>query len=488
MTRMDLLRRPTVRVRLVLTLLAVSVVLVVPAIYGLQRLVQVRDIAVDLRGSHAVAALALGRLETALGEVDGRYRGYLAAPDSAAAERARVALRRAERELRTLAHAGYADEAIRTARAVESMGVAAARVERLGREGDVRRATDRFFEQLRPRIAAAEATLDDLAGAIDRRSMGATRRAHEIGRSAARTVLVALAAALLIAFVLGLRLTDALVRPVRGLRRAMAGVAGGELDPPGDLDYERADELGDLTRSFRAMTEQLAELNRTKAEFVSTVTHDLKTPIHVIDGYAQMLRDGLYGDPDPAQREALEALSEQVALLLEQVHQLLDVSRIEAGAFRIETDEVRLVDLCTSLRRSFEGLARQKPLDFEVELDPSAPETIRADEHRLRNEILGNLLGNAFKFTERGGRVSVRIAGENGHVHFAVEDDGRGIAPDDLPHVFDRYYRGTNGRSGNGSGLGLAIALQITEAHGGDISVRSAPGGGTAFLVRLPAS
>lgn len=476
----------TLRARLILTLSAVGLLLVLPALYGLQRLAEVRDIATDLRAQNAVAALALGRLETALAEVDSRYRRFLASPEPRSRASATTAVRHAEEQLGILADAGYEQDAALAAAAVEALAVATDRLTILTDRGELDQATDLFFDEARPRLSAAEAALDGLAAAIDRRGTLALRRAHEVGRRAATTIVVALILSLLVAVTLGLGLVDSLVRPVRGLRRAMAGVAGGELEPPGELDYERRDELGDLNRSFRAMTEQLTQLNRTKAEFVSIVTHDLKTPIHVVNGYAQMLRDGLYGPPAPEQQEALEALGEQVEVLLEQVDQLLDLSRIEAGAFRIDKHEVRLVDLCTSLRRSFEALARQKPVDFRVDLAPTAPETILADEHRLRNEVLANLVGNAFKFTDPGGRIHLRIAGADGHVEFEVEDDGRGIAPEELPNVFDKYYQGNGGRGGNGSGLGLAIAREISEAHGGAISVTSDPGRRTTFRVRIP--
>ena len=172
---------------------------------------------------------------------------------------------------------------------------------------------------------------------------------------------------------------------------------------------ERVDEIGDLNRAFVSMTEQLAELNRIRAEFVSIVTHDLKTPINVLGGYAEMLQEGTYGELSEGQQDALSAMEEQAGVLLEQVNQLVDLSRYEAGAFRIDIDHLYLADFCTSLERAFEALAQQKGVRLEFDVGPQAPETIEADGDRLRNEVFGNLLANAFKFTDSGGRVSVKV-------------------------------------------------------------------------------
>lgn len=476
----------TIRIRLVLTLAAVAWLVALPAIYGLARLATLRDIVYDLQGRHASAWVALGRLDMSLAELDRRQRSHLATPDSASREAMWRSLGRASVQLAYLRDAGYAEETASATEALRRMVRATAELDRQLEADRVGEATDYFFAEVGPVTEAAQVSLDAIASAIDRRSLGAAARASHISASASRWVLVGLLAALFLAIVLGFYGTRALVRPIRELQDAMATVAGGDLDTPADLAYRRGDELGELNRSFRTMTQQLGELTRQRAEFVSIVTHELKTPINVIAGYAGMLRESLEQELSEDDRVALDAISEQVEALVDRVQQLLDLSRLEAGAFRLVREEVYLVDLCTGLERAFEGPARKWMIDFRVELDDSAPEKIVGDMDRLRNEVLGNLLGNAFKFTEPGGRVEVRIRGEGEGVVIQVADSGVGIPPYELPHIFERYYRGKEGARSAGAGLGLAIAREVVEAHGGTIEAESRPRTGTTFLIRLP--
>jgi signal transduction histidine kinase len=234
------------------------------------------------------------------------------------------------------------------------------------------------------------------------------------------------------------------------------------------------------------MTTQLQELNRLKAEFVSKTSHNLKTPINVIGGYAEMLADGLYGELDARQAEAVGGIQEQVDALTTQVRQLVDLSRMEAHAFTVRPQQVYVADLLLGIQRSFEALARQRDIDFRIDTDPSAPATIFGDEDRLRNEVLGNLLANAFKFSESGDRVTLRATGTGGRLVIEVSDTGVGIEPASLERIFDRYYQTGNGRRAAGSGLGLAIAREVVSRHGGQITVSSGEGEGTTFRVDLP--
>jgi signal transduction histidine kinase len=300
------------------------------------------------------------------------------------------------------------------------------------------------------------------------------------------STLIALVGSLAIALILGFGLTQLVTRPIERLRYAMNRVAEGEFDIGAPIEVGRRDELGDLARSFESMTDQLAELNRLKAEFVSKTSHNLKTPINVIAGYAEMLEDGLYGELDEKQAEAIRGIHEQVEALETQVRQLVDLSRMEAHAFTLRVQQVYLADLLLGVQRSFEALATQKDIYFEISTDPSAPATIFGDEDRLRNEVLGNLLANAFKFTESGGRVSVQATGSPDGLVIEVSDTGLGIESAALDRIFDRYYQTGNGKRAAGSGLGLAIAREVVSRHGGEITVSSEESEGTTFHVILP--
>ena len=477
----------SVRTRLVVTLSLLIAVLAVPAGYAVLRLRAVRDIALDLQGRDAAASLAVGRLESALGQLDWSERSYIAVPGEESRLRMYAALDSAEAAVRTLRRAGFEDE-VRQAEALLSfLGPSTARTEALIRAGEEARATEQF-QEIKPLFERARASLGPVAEAIDRRGSGSAEEARRLSQTAVRTTLLALVVALTAALLVGIWLTGTLTGPLWKMGRAVGRVARGDFRDPGDLPYGRSDELGELSRAFRRMTRELEELARLKAEFVSVATHELKTPLNVISGYGEMLEAGEYGPLTSEQSDAVTHIHEQSRMLDRLVSQLLDLSRIEAGVFTIEMEPVDLGHLVRGLERSFQPLAIQRDIAFTVEAHPSAPELIDGDVDRLRNEVLGNLLSNAFKFTPRGGSVRLRVRGGEEVVAFEISDTGRGIAPDDVPRIFEKYFQPDRTSRALGAGLGLAIAREVVLAHGGTIDVTSAPGEGSRFLVTLPRS
>jgi signal transduction histidine kinase len=236
------------------------------------------------------------------------------------------------------------------------------------------------------------------------------------------------------------------------------------------------------------MTQQLAELDKLKAEFVSVASHELKTPINVVLGYLQLLDEGVYGQLSGEQRDVLKTLDTQVQSLARLVRQLLDISRFEAGGNKLEIRRFSLGAFLEDLERAFQVLARQREIRFVVRRGEDLPGEVNWDADRM-NEVLGNLLSNAFKFTPRGGEVDLIIEASDGDVHLEVKDSGAGIPSEHLPHIFEKFYQADNQRAAasKGSGLGLAIAKSIVEAHGGTISCDSTPGVGTTFTIQLPA-
>lgn len=479
----------TLRRRLVMTLACMTMVLVLPAFYAIGRLNEIRDIAFELKGKHGAAEVALSRLEADLVQVDASLRSYVADPSPESRAGVFETLGETRSQLAGLTEAGYEGETAAAEAALQALEYVTLRLERLLYEGEVGRATDFFFEEIQPVLREAKASLTPVSEAVDRQGEAATDRAAELANATATTIPIAVLISLGFAVLIGVLIIGKFITPLQRLRLAMSHVAQGNFEAPPELSVERVDELGDLNRSFVSMTEQLAELHRMRAEFVSIVTHDLKTPINVLGGYAEMLQDGTYGELSEGQRGALAAMEEQAGVLLEQVNQLVDLSRYEAGAFRIDAEDLYLADFCTSLERAFEALARQKGVRLEIQIDPQAPEIIEVDGDRLRNEVLGNLLGNAFKFTQSGGRVSVKVRADlprRDRVVIEVSDSGVGIPAAELPHVFDMYYQGQSGVRAKGSGIGLAIAREIVETHGGEIGVESREGRGTTFRITLP--
>ncbi len=475
----------TLRSRLVASIGGIAVLVVLPALYGASRLARLRDIAEELHRRHAVAFLALGRLQASLADLDRYERSYIATPGAEARDSMNGALVGARRQLQKLDDSGYRDVTRGTRMRLDTLDASTRQIQGLMQARRKEDAT-RYFDVLKPRMATVQDSLDLIASAIDQRSAADVVKAQEISAAATTTTLLGTLAAILVAVFWGLWATEALTRPLRRLQRATSAVAGGEFVVPPNLPYTRRDEIGELARSFRWMTLRLAELDRLKAEFISIATHELKTPINVIGGYAELLETAVYGSVSQKQQEVIASIREQTRVLTRLVNQLLDMSRLEAGGLRVEVEGADLYALLEELRRSFEPLARQKHVDLVFSTDPSTPRQVPLDATRVREQLLGNLLSNALKFTPEGGRIRVRSWGEADAALIEVRDTGVGIPPEKLPHIFDKFYQvGADARC-KGAGLGLSIAREIAEAHGGHIEAESEPGRGTTFRITLP--
>jgi signal transduction histidine kinase len=491
------------RQRIVLTLVGITVVLGIPAAYALLSLQNLRHITHSL-SAQRVATGALGDLRNAAETaIDGQRRyvavmavGSVLENDAASATdttRVRVqvdsAIVQATRALDVLRADGGGAYAGVSAPAARLWSEIAANIRRdrdllmAGR----REEADSLRRTLEDQISALDPRLDAIDHSITGRTGRELQQAERVARSALTTTLLALLLALGATLIIGALLTRTLLRPIALLRRGMATVAEGDFEPHVRIPRERPDELGDLARSFGTMTEQLRELDRLKAEFVSVASHEIKTPLSVIRGYVTLLADGIYGDVNDQQKKTLEAVSAQTDRLTRLVHRLLDVSRFEAGGARLELREIELRPFFEELTADFRVLAVQKGIDFPVRLADDLPRAIVCDEDRL-NEVLGNLLSNAFKFTAEGGTIRMDAARSDGGMRVEVEDTGVGIPPDKLPHVFEKFYQVDNDAQPRsvGSGLGLAIAREIVEAHGGTIGADSEVGRGTRFRVFLP--
>ncbi|MGH7446121.1 MAG: sensor histidine kinase [Longimicrobiales bacterium] len=477
----------TLRLRLILTIGSVALLMVLPALYAAQRLSTLREIATSVSLTHGAAFGALSGLRSQLGEASRLQRRYVAVPEPLAVIQRDSALASARVHIRGLRDAGYGALAAESAGALDRILNEIRYMDGLIARDEAQAATDRI-PHLLALFTSADSLLARIGAEIDNRSRSDLQSASVISATALTTTLLALLACFSIAILLGTWATYTLVQPITRLRRSMAAVSAGEFIVPGGLPYDRHDEIGDLTRSFRSMTRQLADLDRMKADFMSVATHELKTPINVVSGYAELIQEGVYGEISEKQQGALTSIQEQSRILTQLVNQLLDISRLEAGGLTLEIGELQLTELFERVNRTFAVLANRQGIDLSVQLDENAPDTIPADGDRLRDQVLGNLLGNALKFTPEGGRIQVRGWSEDGHFRIEVSDTGAGMPAEQLPHVFDKYYQiGEQARS-KGAGLGLAIAHDVVHAHGGTISVTSEEGAGTTFRIDLPAT
>ena len=308
-----------------------------------------------------------------------------------------------------------------------------------------------------------------------------------IGNNSARLILWALVAALVVSAIVWLVILLSLSRPLRELVKGTERIAKGRFDEP--ILVRGQDELGMLSEAFNQMASSLNELDRMKAEFVATASHELKTPLTCIKGFASLLESGSRGHLTPEQRTILTQLQEQVDQMANFVSQLLDLSRLRAGRVTMNMRTLPAGAFFSSVARGFEGVAERKGIAYDIKVASDLPERILADPDRLR-EVVNNLLGNAFKFTAASGKVGFAAEAEDpGWLRVTVSDSGPGIPSEELPFIFDRYYRGAD-RNGNqeesGAGLGLAISRGIVENHGGSIWVESRDGLGARFAFRIP--
>ncbi|MDH3290207.1 MAG: HAMP domain-containing histidine kinase [Gemmatimonadota bacterium] len=479
----------TIRARLLLAFAAIALLLGMPLAYGIGRLRQVREIAVTLQTNQATTLDALGELRTGLIEFDRQARSYVIAPDPAFRAGMHKALNQALAGADRLAQAGIGSVDTPPTVWLDSLAAATLALEALVEARRAQDATDYLRTTVQPVLVEARSTVAPIGDAINRSSARAATAAQEISAGAIRTALLAGLLALAFGAAVALWTTLTLTRPVRRLRTSMASVAHGVFVAPSDLPYEREDELGDLSRSFRSMTNQLAELERIRGEVLNVVSHDIKAPLNIINGCAELIEEAAGPKLDEQQRGHFRTIHEHVRLLTERVNRMLNLGRIEAQAYPIQTEQVPVVPTFGWVRSAFEPQARHHGIDFTVSVDPSAPAFVEVDPEALHNEIVGNLLSNAFKFTPRGGKVSIRVWGDRTRpsaLHFAVIDSGVGIPDEEVSFVFSKYYQAGRKRSDGGVGLGLAIVRQLVEAHGGTVDVESRSGGGTIFHVMLP--
>ena len=252
-------------------------------------------------------------------------------------------------------------------------------------------------------------------------------------------------------------------------------------------DQKRAEErVRALLESERAARAQAEEAGRTKDEFLSTLSHELRTPLNAILGWADLLRRAP-SSPEVNAAKGLEVIERNARAQKRIIEELLDMSASLNGKLRLD---VRPVDLAAALRAAMETVrtaAEARGVSLDAAIDPAGA-TVSGDPDRLQ-QVFWNLLSNAVKFTPRGGRVEVALALSGSHVEVRVADTGSGIAPDFLPHLFDRFRQAdaTTTRQHGGLGLGLALTKQLVELHGGTIRVQSPGAGlGTTARVELP--
>jgi signal transduction histidine kinase len=477
----------TLRARLTLGLLTIAVILIVPLLLAIRSLDRVHEESKMLRDGDFAGSLVLGRLRESLNDLRAAELAVLFVKD----ERSRLTMQQRVRDVQRLADSLEAyklDTAASAVRAsMEQVAANEAAEFEAATSGRDTEAEQISADRVVPAIVRAETAVASAERQLRERTRERVAHSASHASQSTRVAVVGLALALVVAALIAYRLTQQVSRPVYELERGMRAVADGEFGTRLGISPSRSDEFGRLAASFDEMSRQLAQADKMKAEFVSVASHELKTPINVILGYTQLLQEELYGPLTPKQRGVADVLEKQSHTLSRLVKQLLEVTRFEAGGGRLDVRPVELRGFLSNLENAFRVLADQRGVRFRLAISDDLPETVHWDSDRM-NEVLGNLLSNAFKFTERGGEVELSVQSTDHSIHMEVRDTGAGIPAEQVQHIFEKFFQADNQDSAAhaGTGLGLAIARQIVEAHNGTISCESSEGVGTTFSIVLP--
>ena len=293
-----------------------------------------------------------------------------------------------------------------------------------------------------------------------------------------------LTAGLMVALVLGVvasaLISLGLTAPLRRLAGAARAVASGDL---GQRVPEHGTwEVRQVARDFNEMTSSLQQAEQLRQNMMADVAHELRTPLSVLQGNLRAILDDVY----PLDKGEVALLFDETRILGRLVEDLHELALAEAGQLQMHKRETDLGALASAALARFQPAAESQSVALVGQIADDLP-AIKADPDRLA-QVLNNLLTNALRHTPAGGQITISVEAQPGHMDLAVRDDGEGIAPGDLEHVFDRFWRADRSRSrdSGGSGLGLAITRGLVEAHGGRIWAESALGEGARFTIRLP--
>ena len=306
-------------------------------------------------------------------------------------------------------------------------------------------------------------------------AMEAERHVRDaLARTAILGVLIAAGVALVVALYVSVRVT----RPITALTTAAGDLAAGRRDTR--VDTDGPGELRTLAEAFNGMADHLDREDRLRRNLVADVAHELRTPLAILQGSTEALLDGV-DQPTP---EILGSLNDEVTRLRRLVGDLETLAAAEAASLRPRIDPVDLAEVAASAADLLRPLADDRGTSLTVE---AAPAAVMGDADRL-HQIAVNLIANAVKFTPAGGAITISTRTNGATASLEVVDNGPGIPEPDLPHVFERFWRGANGNRASGSGIGLAVVAELVAVHQGAVTADNVPTGGARLTVTLPAA
>lgn len=269
-------------------------------------------------------------------------------------------------------------------------------------------------------------------------------------------------------------------RPIKEMEQAAGRLASGE--DSSDIAIDSQDEIGNLAKTFNYMKRQLADTEKMRREFIANVSHDLRTPLTSIRGFVEGMLDGLVKPQD--YNKYLNIIKEETDRLTRLTSEILQLAKIQSGSIKLFKEELCVRDIIDVVMNSAAVLAKEKNISVSADCDKAI--YINADSDKLK-QILVNIIGNAIKYTREGGVVHIRAREKGGKVEFSVKDTGIGIPEEELPFIFEKFYRVDKSRQSHqgGTGLGLNIVKGLVELHGGKIWATSQLGSGTEIIFEL---
>lgn len=294
---------------------------------------------------------------------------------------------------------------------------------------------------------------------------------------------LAAAIGIMVAIILSLALSQRLTAPLRRLTTGARRIAGGDLSQR--VEEHSKDEIGELALAFNSMAQSLQQKEQARRQLLADLAHELRTPLTIIQGNLEAMLDGVKS-PTP---QEIASIHQESLLLSRLVTDLRDLSLAEAGKLKLERSATSLASLVNAEIASLMPQTELQQCSLRAELAPDLPPAL-IDPDRIR-QVLHNLLTNSLRYTLLGGSIRVgarRLEAPDSKILVWVSDTGSGIAAEDLPHIFDHFYRADKSRqrASGGSGIGLAIVKQFVEAHGGKVWAESEMGKGSTFYFTLP--
>lgn len=295
-----------------------------------------------------------------------------------------------------------------------------------------------------------------------------------------QAILLAAVAGVAGAVLMGIALAGIFLKPIRSLIQASKQLAAGDLEQ--QVPVHSQDELGQLSETFNQMSADLATADRQRRQLTADITHDLSTPLQVIAGYIEMLED----DEVALTPQRIQIIMNEIELLRRLVGDLSLLTTADSKELQMQIEPTEPQALLEQVQQAFEAIARKKDITIRRSIAPNTP-MISVDQGRMV-QVIGNLVDNALRYTPAGGTIELSAGMVQNQVEMRVKDSGSGIHPEDIPYIFDRFYKADKSRNGNSGkmGLGLAIAKALVSAQGGSIWIEpSTEARGTTFVIRF---